>query len=132
MTVDILQRWTIDGALRNLSSVSIIPFATIWNDLFNATLPVQLPNLLYNIVAFVPLGFLIPLISERGRRLVIVLIAAFSISMLFELIQVFTLLGTGDIDDVILNMIGAAIGYGVFALAVWGKHYFVRFTGHHH
>jgi len=132
MTAEILQRWSIDGALRSISNVNIIPFTTIWDDLFNATLPVQLPTLIYNIIAFMPLGFFIPLIFERGRRLVIVLIVAFSISVSFELIQVFTLLGTGDIDDVILNMIGAAIGYGIFALAVWWKQYFVRFTERHH
>jgi glycopeptide antibiotics resistance protein len=76
----------------------------------------------------VPLGFLVPFISERARQLIVVLIVAFSISVSFELIQVFTLLGTGDIDDVILNMLGAAVGYGIFALAVWWKHYFVRFA----
>jgi glycopeptide antibiotics resistance protein len=132
MTAEILQRWSINGALRNMSNVNIIPFTTIWDDLFNATLPVQLPTLIYNMVAFVPLGFLIPLISKRGQRLVIVLIVAFSISTSLELIQIFTLLGTGDIDDVILNMIGAAIGYGVFALVVWWKQYFARFMERHH
>ena len=130
MTEAILQTWSLEGVLRSMAGSNIMPFSTIWNSLFNATLPVQLPTLIYNIAAFVPLGFLVPLISERARRLVAILVVASSISIVFELIQVFTLLGTGDIDDVILNTFGAAIGYGIFALGVWWKQYFVRFAQH--
>lgn len=132
MTVEILQRWSLDSAIRGIASINMIPFSTIWDGLFNATLPVQLPTLIYNIAAFVPLGFLITVIFERGRRLGVVLIAVFIISTLFELVQAFTHLGTGDIDDVILNTTGAAIGYGVFRLAVWWKQYFTRFMERHY
>lgn len=127
MTQEIIRTWTPESVLRQMTSVNIIPFRTIWNSLFNATLPVQLPTLIYNIVAFIPLGFLVPLISERAQQFAIVLIIAFAISTSFELIQVFTRLGEGDIDDVILNVTGAIIGYGVFALVIWWKPYFVRF-----
>ena len=127
MTQEIIRTWTLEGVLRQMTSVNIIPFRTIWNSLFNATLPVQLPTLIYNIVAFIPLGFLVPLISKRTQQFAIVLIIAFIISTSFELIQVFTRLGEGDIDDVILNVTGAIIGYGVFALVIWWKLYFFRF-----
>lgn len=33
-----------------------------------------------------------------------------------ELLQLFTLLGSCDIDDLILNMIGAFLGYGLFRM----------------
>lgn len=125
MMEQILQLWSPEGVLRRLASANMIPFRTIGDSLFNATLPVQLPTLIYNIAAFVPLGFLVPLISERARRLVIVLIVASGVSVSLELIQVFTGLGLGDIDDVILNVTGAAIGYGIFAFAVWLMQYFV-------
>ncbi len=42
--------------------------------------------------------------------------------VMIELVQLFTLLGRSDIDDLILNTAGAAIGYLVFRL-------FVRWTG---
>lgn len=123
MMASTLSNWSVEGVLRSISSTNFIPFKTIWDDLFNATLPVQLPNLIYNIAAFVPLGFLIPLIFERGRRLMVVLTAAFILSALLELIQIFTLLGTGDIDDVILNVFGAVLGYGLFVSAAWTSDY---------
>ena len=34
-----------------------------------------------------------------------------------ELAQLFTLLGSCDIDDLILNVLGAALGYGIHKLA---------------
>lgn len=39
-----------------------------------------------------------------------------SMVMAVELIQLFTLRGSGDIDDLILNMAGAAIGFAVFQI----------------
>ena len=35
---------------------------------------------------------------------------------LVEIAQVLTLLGRGDVDDVILNVAGAALGYGFYKL----------------
>jgi glycopeptide antibiotics resistance protein len=44
-----------------------------------------------------------------------VLFVAITISCV-EILQLFTLLGYCDVDDLILNTLGAAIGYGIQAL----------------
>jgi glycopeptide antibiotics resistance protein len=119
MMEEILRTWSLEGVVRQINHVNIIPFRTILNSLFDPTLPVQLPTLIYNVAAFVPLGVLVPLIAKRAGKLALVLIIAFSLSVALEAIQVFTRLGEGDIDDVILNMLGAAVGYGMFAFARW-------------
>lgn len=38
--------------------------------------------------------------------------------LVIEIIQFITFLGSADIDDLILNVLGAAIGYGIVRLKV--------------
>lgn len=71
-------------------------------------------NLLGNVVMFIPLGCFLPLLWKKLRRLSSTLWVAAIIVTCIELTQLFTLLGSCDIDDLILNLIGAALGYGLF------------------
>ena len=71
-------------------------------------------NLAGNVVMFIPLGFLLPRIFDKQNRLWKVLLTTAVIITLVELVQYVTLLGSCDIDDLILNVIGAAIGYGIY------------------
>ncbi len=75
-------------------------------------------NLAGNVVMFIPLGMLLPILWRRWRKgwKCMLLCAAVIISI--ELIQLFAMLGTCDIDDLILNLLGAAIGYSMFALVM--------------
>ena len=50
----------------------------------------------------------------RHRSPVVRAIAGSTIITAVELTQLFTLLGSCDIDDLILNVVGAAVGYGLF------------------
>jgi len=41
-------------------------------------------------------------------------------------VQLFTLLGSADIDDLILNLVGTAIGFGIFRLLnKWKRAWFM-------
>lgn len=71
-------------------------------------------NLLGNIILFIPLGIFLPKLWMKLHRLWKVLLAVAAIIALVETIQVLTLLGRCDIDDLILNLLGAAIGYGLY------------------
>lgn len=71
-------------------------------------------NLGGNVVLFVPLGIFLPLLYKPLRRLWRVMLVTALIIVLVEVGQVLTLLGRCDVDDVILNVLGAAIGYGVY------------------
>lgn len=74
-------------------------------------------NLWGNVILFIPLGFFLPRIFPRLRKFWRTILAAALIVTAVELTQLFTLLGYCDIDDLILNLIGAAVGYGIFKLA---------------
>jgi len=74
-------------------------------------------NLLGNIGVFVPFGFLIPLATGwRWWRS----LSAFVLGVLvLEMLQLVTKRGSFDVDDVLLNAIGFAIGYILYESAVW-------------
>jgi glycopeptide antibiotics resistance protein len=69
-----------------------------------------------NILGFVPLGFLLPLVFFRRWRLTMTVSAVFLISLLFESVQRYTGLGVFDVDDLLLNTLGGLLGYMVFLL----------------
>ena len=71
-------------------------------------------NLLGNILMFIPLGFLLPTVFPKLGKFWKTLLAATMIVIGVEVAQLLTLLGTCDIDDLILNLIGAAVGYGIY------------------
>ena len=74
-------------------------------------------NLGGNIIMFIPLGFLLPRVFPHLSSLPRVLLATAAIITAVELIQLFTLVGSCDIDDLILNVIGSAMGYGIHKYA---------------
>lgn len=71
-------------------------------------------NLVGNIVMFIPLGFLLPKVFPKLHTLRRTLLAAAVIIIIVELAQLLTLLGSCDTDDLILNLLGAALGYGIY------------------
>lgn len=76
-----------------------------------------------NVVMFLPLGFLIPLIWQSLGKLRYILAAGCGFSVLIEVSQILSLRGT-DVDDVIMNTLGAVLGFGFYKL--WD-----RLTGSH-
>ena len=73
-------------------------------------------NLGGNVIMFIPLGFFLPRVFPALRNFWLTIFATALIIIAVELTQLFTLLGTCDIDDLILNVIGAVIGYGAHTL----------------
>ena len=68
-------------------------------------------NVLLNIALFVPLGFLLPLLSKPFRKWYAALGAGFGVSLLIELSQFFTGRGMCDVDDLFTNTLGAMLGW---------------------
>jgi glycopeptide antibiotics resistance protein len=81
-----------------------------------------LENMIGNLLLLFPLGVFLPLVWERFRAGLSVLLTATMVSGLIELIQFGSrYLGsfrTADIDDVILNTAGALLGYYFFRLLI--------------
>ena len=73
-------------------------------------------NLGGNIIMFIPLGFLLPKVFPKRSSLPRVLLTTAIIITIVEIIQLFTLVGSCDIDDLILNSLGFLMGYGIFLL----------------
>ena len=73
-------------------------------------------NLGGNVLGFMPFGILLPVLSDRLRRPVSVILLGFAMSLMVETIQLVTRVGIFDVDDLILNTLGAGIGYLLFAV----------------
>ncbi len=88
--------------------VNLKPFQTIRFYLFSHRVPavVAFRNIVGNILAFVPIGILIPLL-RRDLSLGLTFLAGFGLSACIEATQFITGLGSADIDDIILNVFGA-------------------------
>ena len=102
------------------SNLNLEPFHTI--RLFLKVLDQQaysaaaVINLGGNVIMFIPLGFLLPQVFPALQKFWRTALVTILIIITVELTQLFTLLGSCDIDDLILNVIGSAIGYGIFIL----------------
>lgn len=79
-------------------------------------------NTLGNVVLFLPLGVLLPLVGRRFHLLKRVLLLALCLSLSIELLQfMLRFLGNAravDIDDVILNTLGAFLGFACYKALV--------------
>ncbi|MCI8892503.1 MAG: VanZ family protein [Eubacterium sp.] len=79
-------------------------------------------NLAGNILAFVPFGLFFPLLSRKNRGFFKVTLISFEVSLLVELIQLVTRVGSCDVDDMILNTLGGMLGYFCFKiLFLWHR-----------
>ena len=68
-------------------------------------------NLAGNVIAFMPFGFFMPVVSRRSRGPVRIIFLGFGFSLMLETIQLVFKVGSFDVDDLILNTLGAAIGF---------------------
>jgi len=106
-------KYTIKEGIRK---GNFVPFATI--KLFTGSQRMRteykVENLLGNILIFIPLGFLLPLLIKRFRNTLAILLAGFFLSVFYECFQLVTGIGVFDVDDMLLNTLGTAIGVIIF------------------
>lgn len=105
--------WTM--IRENIRRANLVPFTTIM--LFiKSRLAMRdiVGNVLGNIVGFIPFGILVPMLFKQLAGFLKVVIAAFVLSVGFELMQLIFVLGSFDVDDLMLNTAGAAIGYQIY------------------
>ena len=68
-----------------------------------------------NIVLFIPIGFLPPLLWEKGTTFGKTVLSGFVFSLLVELSQLFNFRAT-DIDDLFTNTLGTILGFALYYL----------------
>ena len=71
-------------------------------------------NIFGNVLGFMPYGFVLPVINRRMRNGFFIILSGFSISLTVEVIQLIAKVGCFDVDDMIMNTAGAALGYLLF------------------
>ena len=99
-------------------NINLIPFATIREQLrfiLYGTNRIMVHyayvNLFGNIIAFIPCGLFLPLLSNKTKKLRRTIVISFVLFLAVEIFQLFTLTGRADIDDVLLNLLGCLVGY---------------------
>ena len=103
--------------------VNLVPFSsmgsmlrTLWYNPYPAVLWTVVYNIGGNIIMFVPLGFFLRALVPKCRKFWRCLGAVAVIMTAVELCQLFTLRGFCELDDLMLNLLGAAM---VWTAAKW-------------
>jgi glycopeptide antibiotics resistance protein len=97
-------------------SFNIVPFESIKLMWHSGDYWLILKNVFGNIVLFLPLGFLMPMVLKRMRSFFKTAGIGFLISFTIEIIQYGFAERIFDIDDILLNGLGAVIGYIIFKI----------------
>ena len=100
--------------------VNLVPFSsmgsmlrTLWYNPYPAVLWTVVYNIGGNIIMFVPLGFFLRALTAKCRKFWRCMGAVAIIMTVVELCQLFTLRGFCEIDDLMLNLLGAAMGWTI-------------------
>lgn len=109
--------WRRGVILQGLSTANFTPFKTIKMYIDYAYKLNSVENLAGNLLVFVPFGFLFPLVAENGRLFWVMQLNAFVFVLGIEVFQLFSGFGAFDVDDLFLNCLGAAVGFGIYRLA---------------
>ena len=113
----LLHNYSWELAKANMHKANVKPFTTIKLYLnSHGSAEYAINNLLGNIIGFIPLGILLPLLFARLRSATATIFCVFMFSLAFETFQLFSMLGIFDVDDIVLNTLGGAIGYLIFLL----------------
>lgn len=74
--------------------------------------PELVSHMVYNILMFIPFGYLIPAMNpEKLRKVSFAFLGGIMSSTVIEGVQLVFSLGQSDIDDIIANSMGAVLGY---------------------
>ena len=99
-------------------NLNLQPLLTIRNYLYviihrsnDAVLVHCIVNLLGNVLLFIPAGLFLPKLRPRQRNFFRFFFTCLGVILLVEAVQLFTLLGSFDVDDIILNLLGMTIGF---------------------
>lgn len=112
MIKEILKGCEIPSLSFRIANSNFIPLKSIFEFLFKSqNIRISVENILGNIIAFAPFGFLLSVLTDRMNKFKFVILSSFILSLVFEIIQLLTALGDFDVDDILLNVLGAVLGY---------------------
>lgn len=104
----------------SLSNINLIPFKTIigYFKEFNSLSDTRtiMFNLFGNFAACMPLALFLPLLFKRQNNIKIFMLTTILIVFVIEFFQLITHSGSFDIDDFILNVLGAVVMYYILRI----------------
>ena len=78
-------------------------------------------NLAGNILLFVPAGIFLPVLWKPQQKFFIFFLTCAGIIAAVEMLQLITMLGVFDVDDIILNLLGMGLGFGIWKFSCFLK-----------
>ena len=73
-------------------------------------------NLGGNVAGFMPFGFILPIVSRRGRQWYNTFLLGFFLSFCIETTQLMFKVGSFDVDDLLLNTVGGILGFAGYRI----------------
>ena len=96
-------------------SMELTPLWSYQESFFNGNTGLG-QQIFYNILAFIPLGIFLPVLSRHMRMFRRTAVSAAALSAFIEISQLVFRCGLCELDDVINNTLGAAAGYGIWKI----------------
>ena len=101
-----------------IAASNLIPLKSVWilftTPVISSSLVLRfLLNFFGNILLFIPWGILLPACFVKFRSFRPFAVLTLFVLVVVESIQLFAMLGSFDVEDILLNIIGALIGFGV-------------------
>lgn len=108
--------WQRGVVWQGLGTANFMPFKTIKMYIDYSYKLNSVENLAGNVLVFVPFGFLFPFVAREGEKFFVMFLNAFVFVLGIEVFQLFSAFGAFDVDDILLNCLGASLGFGVYRL----------------
>ncbi|MGL5316465.1 MAG: VanZ family protein [Peptostreptococcaceae bacterium] len=89
-----------------------------YKEAWNSFSKVEWRNIILNILMFVPLGVLLPIMFKTCQKFWVTYLVGFSATIILEVIQLITKRGIFEIDDIFNNTLGCLIGYGIVMILI--------------
>lgn len=99
------------------SSTNLQLFSS-YKEAWNGFSKVEWRNIILNILMFVPLGVLLPLMFNKCRTFWVTYVIGFLGTVFLEVIQLITKRGIFEIDDIFNNTLGCIIGFGIIMILI--------------
>ena len=100
---------------QNINLTPLLTIKNYWHVVQHGTDPAMVRhcviNLAGNVVLFIPIGYWLVRLWLKFRNFFLFILTCGVIILLVETLQLFTLLGSFDVDDIILNLGGMTVGY---------------------
>ena len=75
-------------------------------------------NVMGNVVVFIPFGVFMPMLFSKCKNVLLTTLLSLEFSIVIEVIQLVSRVGSFDVDDLLLNTVGGLCGFFVFCIGV--------------